>query len=68
MQYFLKMSPFIKFRPLKTVGVNYLFEFLSLDTANITMPSGNKKYIVVAIDYFTRWIEVTILLNETHSL
>ena len=38
---------------------------MSLDTAHITMPSGNKKYIVVAIDHFTRWIEVAILTNET---
>ena len=29
------------------------------------MPSSNNKYIVVAIDHFTRWIEVTILKNET---
>ena len=29
------------------------------------MPSGNKKYIVVAIDYLTCWIKVTILTNET---
>ena len=61
----LKMSPFIIFRPLKPVEVNYPFELVSLDTAHVTMPSGNKKYIVVAIDHFTRWIEVTILTNET---
>lgn len=29
------------------------------------MPSGNNKYIVVAIDFFKRWIEVAILTNET---
>ena len=29
------------------------------------MPSGNKKYIVVAIDHFTQWIEVAILTHET---
>ena len=28
------------------------------------MPSGNKKYIVVAIEFFTLWIEVAILTNE----
>ena len=37
---------------------------MSLDTAHINMPSGNKKYIVVAIDLFTFWIEVTILTNK----
>ena len=48
-----KMSPFIKFRPLKPVEVNYPFESVPLDTVHVTMPSGNKKYIVVAIDHFT---------------
>ena len=49
----LKMSPFINFRPLKPVKVNYSVELVSLDTAHIIMPSGNKKCIVVAIDHFT---------------
>ena len=62
---FLKMNPFINFRPLKPVEVNYPFELVSLDTAHVTMPSGNKKYIVVAIDHFKQWIEVGILTNET---
>ena len=57
----LKMSPFTNFRPLKPVEVSYPFELVSLDTTHITMPSGNKKYIVVAIDHFMRWIEVAIL-------
>ena len=38
---------------------------MSLYTAHVTVPSGNKKYIVVAIDYFTCWIEVGTLKNET---
>ena len=37
---------------------------MSLDTTHVTMPSGNKNYIVVAIDHFTQWIEVEILTNE----
>ena len=61
----LKMSPFINFRLLKPVEVNYPFELASLDTAHVTMPSGNKKYIVVVIDHFTQWIEVGILTNKT---
>ena len=60
----LKMSPFINLRPLKPVEVNYPFELVSLDTAHVTMPSGNKKYIVVAIDHFMQWIKVGILTNE----
>ena len=61
----LKISPFINFRPLKPVEVNYPFELVSLDTAHFTMPSGNKKYIMVTIDHFMRWIEVTILTIKT---
>ena len=61
----LKMSPLINFRPLKPVEVNCPFELVSLDTTHVTMPSGNRKYIVVVIDHFTCWIEVTILTNET---
>ena len=59
------MSFFINFRPLKPVEVNYLFKLVSLGTAHITMPSGNKKYIVVAIDHYTQWIEVEVFTNKT---
>ena len=48
-----KMSPFINFRLLKPVEVNYPFELVSLDTLHVTIPSGNKNYIVEAIDHFT---------------
>ena len=65
MQICAQISPFVTFRPLKPVEVKYPFELVSLDTAHITMPSGNKKYIVVAIDYFMQWIEVAILTHET---
>ena len=59
-----KMSLFTNFWPLKSAEVNYPFKLVSLDTAYITMPSGNKKYIVVAIDHFMQWIEVTTLTHE----
>ena len=59
------MSAFTNFRPLKPVMVSYPFKLMSLYTAHITMPSGNKKYIVVAIDHFTQWIEVAIMTHET---
>ena len=49
---FSKMSPFIKFRPLKQVKIHHSFELVSLDTAYINMLSGNKKYIVAVIDLF----------------
>ena len=49
-----RISPFINFRPMKPVETHYLFKLVSLDTAHVTMPLGNKKYIVVAIDQYTR--------------
>ena len=61
----LKMSPFINFRPLKPVEVNILFELVSLDTAHVTMPSGNKKYIMMEIDHSTHWIKLRNLKNNT---
>ena len=61
----LKMSPLTSFMPLKPVEVSYPFKLVSLDTAHITMPSGNKEYIVVEIDYFTCLIEEAILTNKT---
>ena len=61
----LNASPYTNFRSFNPVEASYPFELVSLDTAHITMPSGNKKYIVVAIDHFTRLIEVAILTNET---
>ena len=60
-----KISAFINFRCLKPLKVNYPSKLVSLDTAHITTPSGNKKYLVVAIDHFTSWIELAILTNET---
>ena len=44
-------SPYINFHKLKPVEVNYQIELVSLDTAHTNMPSGNKNYIVVAIDH-----------------
>ena len=47
-----QISPFTNFCPLKPVKVNYTSELVSLDIAHINMPSGNMKYIMVAIDHF----------------
>ena len=54
----LKISPFINFRLLSPVEVSYPFELVSLDTAHVTLPLGNKKCIAVTIDHFMQWIEV----------
>ena len=59
-----KICPFINFRPLKLLKL-ITINIVSLDTAHITMPSGIKKYIVVANDHFTCRIEVKILTNES---
>ena len=37
---------------------------MSLDTVHVTMPSGNKKYVVVAIDHFMKWT-LAMIENET---
>ena len=60
-----RISPFINFQPLKPVETHYPIELVSLDTAHVTMPLGNKKYNVVAIDHYTQWIEATIVTKET---
>ena len=60
-----RISPFINFWPLKPVETHYPFKLVSFDTAHVTMPLGNKKYIVVAIDLYTRWIKATIVTKET---
>ena len=47
----------VGYRPLQPIRCSYPFELVSLDTAEITLPSGAKGYLLVAIDHFTRWIE-----------
>ena len=65
MQCLFKNKPFTNFWLLKPVEVIYHIELVSIDTAHITMPTGNKNYIVVEIDLFNFWIKVAILKNET---
>ena len=60
-----KISPFINFLPLKPMETHDLFKLVSLDTAHVAMPLGNKKYIVVALDHYTKWIEAMIVTKET---
>ena len=48
----LIMRLFTDFWPLKPIEVNHTFKLELLDTAHIALPSGNKKYIVVAISHF----------------
>ena len=49
---------------MKSVVVLYPFQIISLDTGCITYENDNKFYFVVAIDHFTRWIEVRVLQKE----
>ena len=60
-----QISPFINFWLLKLVETHYPFELVSVDTAHVTLPFGNKNYILVAIDHYKRWIEATIMTKKT---
>lgn len=42
-------------RPIKT---QYHFEIVTIDTGHITILSGRKEYFLVAVDSFTKWVEV----------
>ena len=47
--------------PIKT---SYPFQMISLDTGHIPYGQDKNHYFVVAIDYFTRWIEIKLLKRE----
>ena len=61
MQRLFKDEPLHKLQAIKPVEVKYSFKLVSLDTAHVTMPLGNKKYIVVATDHFKQSIDLGIL-------
>ena len=47
------------------MGSAYPFKKVALDTGYITLPSGQKEYFIVAVDFFTKWIEVKTVTHET---
>ena len=55
----------VRHRPLKPISANYLFEQVALDIGQIESvdSKGIKKllYFIVAIDLFTKWVEVDII-------
>lgn len=50
--------------PLRPMESSYPFEKVALDTGHVTMPSGKKEYFLVAVDLFTKWIEVKAVQKE----
>ena len=53
------------YQHLKSVEAVYPFQMVSLDTGVITYGKDQKFSFVVAVDHFTRWIEVQALTHET---
>ena len=55
----------VDYRNLKSVKAAFPFQIVSLDTGCITYGNEQKFYFVVAVDHYTRWIEVRMLSKET---
>ena len=60
----------LKSLPLRPVTVNGPFQQWDLDFIGEINPSssGQHKWILVAIDYFTKWIEAVPTRNATHQV
>ena len=52
-QVYAEINLKVHYKLLKLIKVKFLFKLVLLDTAHITMPSGNKKYLVLDVNYFT---------------
>ena len=50
---------------MRLVEAVYPFQIILLDTGVITYGNNQKFCFVVAVDHFTRWIEVRVLGNKT---
>ena len=50
---------------MKSVKVVFPFQIVSLDAGCITYKNEQIFYFVVAVDHYTQWIEVRMLLKET---
>ena len=55
----------VDYRHMKSVKAVYPFQLVSLDTRVITYGNDQKFCFVVAVDCFTRWVEVWVLTHET---
>ena len=61
------LSLYISNRRLFTIllEVNLSFEKVALDTGHMTTSGNHKEYLFVAINMFTKWIEVQTSNSET---
>ena len=55
----------INYQHMKSVEAVYPFQMVSLDIGVITYGNNQKFSFVVAINHFTRWIKVQVLMHET---
>ena len=55
----------VGYRPLRPIETHYPFEIVSLDTGHVTLPNGSREYFVIAVDHFTKWVEVQAFTQET---
>lgn len=51
--------------PLRHLDSSYPFEKVAFDTGHVTTSGNHKEYFFVAIDMFTKWIEVQTSNSET---
>lgn len=51
--------------PLRPMGSSYPFKKVAVDTGHITTAGGGKEYFFVAVDMFTKWIEVSTSKTKT---
>ena len=54
--------------PLTSIHVGDPFEKLGIDIIGKLPTSAGKQYIIVATDYFTRWVETRALSHKTASI
>ena len=60
-----KMYARQRVQPLKPIEILYPFDLVSLDTGKFTYAPGKIGIFLVAIDHFTKWVEVKIVTRET---
>ena len=50
---------------IRPISVSFPFEMVSMDTGYVSMSSGRMEYFVLAIDHFTKWVEIHAMTQET---